>query len=153
SQNAVDLLGRYARDGSRPELQASALRYLGIMGGEQSRRLLAEVYSSSNDIDVKKSILRSFMISGDKGHLLSLAKSEANPDLRAEAVRQLGVSGARNELAELYAAETSNEVKKNILQAMFIGGSVDKLSEIARTEKNPDLRSTAIRNLGLTGGA
>src|SRR5205085_9574408 len=33
-----------------------------------------------------------------------------------------------------------------------IGGSVDQLGEIARTERNPDLRSTAIRNLGLTGG-
>jgi len=152
SSRAAELLSRFARDGSNPEMQQRALRYLGIMGGEQSRKLLADVYTSSNDIDVKKSILRSFMISGDKQRLLSLAKNEANPELRAEAVRQLGVSGARNELAELYAAETTIAVKKNILQAMFVGGSVDKLSEIARNEKNPELRATAIRNLGLTGG-
>jgi len=149
---SVDLLGKFARDHSNPDLQSRALRYLGIMGGEQSRKLLAEVYQSSSDLDVKRSILRSFMTSGDRAHLLSLAKTEPNPDLRAEAVQQLGISGGRNELADLYTNESSVEVKKKILQAMFIGGSVDKLSEIARTERNPELRLTAIKNLGLTGG-
>jgi HEAT repeat protein len=149
---AIELLGKFARDNSNRDLQARAIRYLGIMGGETSRRLLAEVYTGSNDVDLKKSILRSFMVSGDREHLLSLAKGESNPQLRAEAVQQLGVSGAKNELAELYASETSIEVKKKILQAMFVGGSVDKLSEIARTEKILELRLTAIRNLGLTGG-
>ena len=150
--HAIDLLGRFARDHSNPELQGRALRYLGIMGGEQSRRLLADVYTSSTDIDVKKSILKSFMISGDRAHLLALAKTESNPDLRAEAVQQLGISGGRSELADLYTNESSVEVKKKILQAMFVGGSVDKLSDIARTEHNPELRLTAIKNLGLTGG-
>jgi len=149
---SVDLLGKFARDHSNPDLQSRALRYLGIMGGEQSRKLLAEVYQSSSDLDVKRSILRSFMTSGDRAHLLSLAKTEPNPDLRAEAVQQLGISGGRNELADLYTNESSVEVKKKILQAMFIGGSVDKLSEIARTERNPELRLTAIKNLGLTCG-
>jgi HEAT repeat protein len=150
---SAELLGKLARDHSHPDLQERALRYLGIMGGEQSRRLLAEVYQSSSDMDVKRSILKSFMISGDRGHLLSLAKTEPNPELRAEAVQQLGIAGGRNELADLYANESSIEVKKKILQAMFIGGSVDKLSEIARTERNPELRLTAIKNLGLTGGS
>jgi HEAT repeat protein len=150
--HAIELLGKFARDNSNRDLQARAIRYLGIMGGETSRRLLAEVYTGSNDIDLKKSILRSFMVSGDREHLLSLAKGESNPQLRAEAVQQLGVSGAKNELAELYATETSIDVKKKILQAMFVGGSVDKLADIARTEKVVELRLTAIRNLGLTGG-
>ena len=66
---------------------------------------------------------------------------------------RLGVSGAKNELADLYVNESSIGVKKKILQAMFVGGSVDKLSEIARSEHNPELRATAIRNLGLAGGS
>jgi HEAT repeat protein len=101
---------------------------------------------------VKKSVLKSNMIAGDRTRLLALAKGESNTELRADAVLQLGVIGARNELTELYGSEPSVEVRKKILQAMFIGGSVDKLGEIARTERNPDLRATAIRNLGLTGG-
>jgi HEAT repeat protein len=153
SLRAAEAMTRIAKDGTHRDLQSRALKYLGIMGGENSRRILADVYGSTNDVNVKRTILKSFMISGDRAHLLSVARGEQNPDLRSEAVRQLGVSGARNELAELYASESSTKVKKSILQAMFIGGSADKLGAIARTEKDPELRIAAIKNLGLTGGA
>ena len=93
------------------------------------------------------------MVSGDRGHLFSLAKGESNQELRSEAVMQLGVNGARAELAELYATEPTIEVKKKIIQAMFIGGNAEKLAEIATTEKNLELRITAIRNMGLLGGS
>ena len=56
---------------------------------------------------------------------------------------------ASSELAQLYQTETSVELKKSILQAMFVGGDSDKLIELAKNEKDPELRKTAIRNLGL----
>ena len=152
SPRTSELLSQIARDGSNRDLQSRALKYLGIMGGENSRKLLEDVDRSSNDLQVKKSVLRSFMISGDRTRLYSLARGEQNPELRADAVRQLGVMGARNELAELYKSETSVEVKKNIIQAMFIGGSADKLGDLARNETNPELRVAAIKSLGLVGG-
>ena len=34
---------------------------------------------------------------------------------------------------------------------MFVGGDVDRLVELAKSEKNPELRRTAIRNLGIMG--
>lgn len=153
SQQAMDILGRVARGSTHPELQKAALRYLGIMGGEGSRKVLADVYAATRDVKIKKDILKSYMISGDRARLLALAKSEPDSELRGEAIRQLGIIGARNELGDLYATETSIDNKKSIIQAMFIGGSVERLSEIARTEKNPELRASAIRNLGLTGRA
>lgn len=153
SRQAMDILGRVARDGTHPELQGYALRYLGIMGGEDSRKVLADVYGASHDVKIKKNILRSYMISGDRARLLALAKGEPDVELRGEAIRQLGIIGARNELADLYGSESSVENKKNIIQAMFIGGSADRLGEIARSERNPGLRAAAIRNLGLIGGA
>jgi hypothetical protein len=97
---------------------------------------------------VKRSILRSFMTSGDRARLLSLAKTEKDASLRGEAVRQLGLTHADTELAELYQTETAAEVKKSILQAMFLSGS-DKLIDLARNDKDPDLRRSAIHNLGL----
>jgi len=153
SQQAMDILGRVARESSRPDLQAYALRYLGIMGGDGSRRVLADVYGASHDVRIKKSILKSYMIAGDRARLLALAKTEPDAELRGEAIRQLGILGARSELADLYSSETSVENRKNIIQAMFIGGSADRLGEIARAAKNPELRAAAIRNLGLIGGA
>ncbi|HUP46544.1 MAG TPA: HEAT repeat domain-containing protein [Thermoanaerobaculia bacterium] len=149
---ALEMMGRIARDGSRPELQARALRNLGIVGGEASRKVLADVYASTTDRNVKKSILKSWMISGDRGRLLAAAKGESDPELRATAVQQLGLTGARNELAELYVTEQSIEVRKKIIQAMFLGGNADKLAELARNEKVVELRLVAIKNLGLMGG-
>ena len=152
SPEALNILGRIARDSARPDLQAYALRYLGIMGGEESRKVLGDVYGSTRDIKIKKSILKSYMISGDRARLLGLAKNEQNPDLRGDAIRQLGIMGAKNELGDLYNTETSLENRKEIIQAMFLSGSSDRLGELARNEKNPDLLASAMSNLGLMGG-
>jgi HEAT repeat protein len=153
SQRARDIIGNVAKGGANPDLQLRAIHYLGIMGGEGNRQILSDVYKASNDAAVKRSIIRSFMVSGDRTRLLGLAKSETDAPLRGEAVQQLGVMGAHTELADLYATETSVDVKKRILQAMFVGGSADKLMELAKTEKDPTLRRTAVRNLGLMGSS
>jgi HEAT repeat protein len=151
SPRAFEIVVRTAKSGP-PDLRNRAVRTLGILGGERSRGVLTEIYTSTNDISVKKSILKSYMISGDRTRLLALAKGETNTELRADAVLQLGVIGARNELAELYNTEQAIPVRKKILQAMFIGGNSEKLAEIARNEKVLELKVTAIRNLGLLGG-
>jgi HEAT repeat protein len=153
SSRARDIIGNVAKGGSNPDLQLRAIHYLGIMGGGDNRQVLADVYRASNDAAVKRAIIRSFMVSGDRARLLSLAKTETTPELRGEAVQQLGVMGAHAELAELYATETSVDVKKRIIQAMFVGGSSDKLIELAKSEKDPQLRRTAVRNLGLMGAS
>ena len=151
SQKAYDVLARVAKSGN-PDLQSRAIRYLGISGNERNRQLLSDIYNSAADVAVKKSVLKAYMVSGDKGRVLTLAKSETNPELRAEAVTQLGVMGARGELSDLYSSESSVEVRKKIIQAMFIGGAADKLADIARSEPVLELKLTAIRNLGLLGG-
>jgi HEAT repeat protein len=151
SQRAFEIVVKTAKAGP-PDLRQRAVRTLGILGGERSRAVLTDIYNATNDLDVKKSVLKSYMIAGDRTRLLALARAEANTELRADAVLQLGVIGARNELTELYGSEPSVDVRKKILQAMFIGGNSEKLAEIARNEKVLDLKVTAIRNLGLLGG-
>jgi len=153
SSRARDIIANVAKGGSNPDLQLRAIKYLGIMGGDASRQVMADIYRSSNDTAVKRAIIRSFMVSGDRTRLLGLAKSETNADLRGEAVQQLGVMGAHAELSDLYATETSVDVKKRIIQAMFVGGSADKLIDLARNEKDPQLRRAAVRNLGLMGSS
>jgi HEAT repeat protein len=151
SPHAFDIVVQTAKNGP-PDLRDRAVRFLGIMGGERNRIVLTDIYNSTADVQVKKSVLKSYMIAGDRTRLLSLAKGEPNAELRADAVLQLGVIGARNELTELYSSESSIDVRKKILQAMFIGGNSEKLAEIARNEKVLELKVTAIRNLGLLGG-
>jgi HEAT repeat protein len=152
SPRSRQVLKDLARGSSTPELQNTAIQQLGVMGGPESRAVLAEVYGSSTDIDVKRRILRAFMVSGERQRLLTAAQTEQNEDLRKEAVQQLGVMGAHEELWQLYQKESSVDVKKRILQAMFVGGNSTRLIELAKTEKDPELRATAVRNLGLMGG-
>jgi HEAT repeat protein len=149
SARAREVIAGVAKGNGNPDLQLRAIRYIGIMGGTDNRQILADVYRASSDVAVKRAILRSYMTANDRERLFALAKGETDVSLRAEAVRQLGVIRASSELSQLYQSETAADVKKSILQAMFVGGDADKLIELAKGEKDPELRKTAIRNLGL----
>jgi tetratricopeptide (TPR) repeat protein len=151
SPKAREIVVRIARGNRNPVLQMKAIQDLGLFGGKESHATLEEIYKSSHDMEVKRGILRSFMVSGERERVLEVAKSEQSAELRAEAVKQLGVMGARSELYQLYQNETSIDVKKNILQAMFVGGDVEHTLGLARAEKYSELRCQAVRNLGLMG--
>jgi hypothetical protein len=149
SPQAREILGRIANGQSNPELQRKAVEYLGMFGGGESRKTLADVYAKTSDESVKRAILKSYMISGDKAELFAAAKSEKDVTLRREAIRQLGLIHGVDELQQLYVKESSTEVKREILQAFFLAGDSNRLAEAARNEKDPELRRAAVRNLGL----
>jgi len=148
---ARQVLAQIARGGSNPDLQLKAIQYLGMMGSQANRQALSELYTSSNDLNVKRAVLHAFMLCGDRQRVFQAAKSEKNPDLRMDAIHQLGLMGGQPELADLYHQESSVEVKAAILHAMFLGGNGSQLSEIARTEKDPKLRLAAVHSMGLMG--
>jgi len=152
SPRAQQVIAGVAKGNSNPDLQRKAIQYIGMAGSAANRQLLGDIYASSADIDIKRQILRSFMMAGDKQRVLAAATGEKSPELRSEAVRQLGMLGARDELWQLYQKESSVDVKKRILQAMFVGGDSTRLIDLAKSEKDPELRGTAVRNLGLMGG-
>jgi hypothetical protein len=147
------LLGDIARGRVHPDLQRKAIQNLGLFGGTENRQALSDIYASSDDVAVKKAVLQAFMVSGEKGRVLSAARSEKSSELRRAAIQQLGVMGAQAELWELYRAESDVEVKKAILQGMFLGGGAERLLELSRTETQPELRRAIVHNLGLLGGA
>jgi HEAT repeat protein len=125
------------------------VEYLGIFGGAESRKTLADVYASTSDASVKRAILRSYMIGGDRERIFAAAKSEKDESLRREAIRQLGLVHGTSELEQLYQTETSLEVRREILQAFFLAGDSARLMQAAQSEKDPELRRAAVRNLGL----
>jgi hypothetical protein len=173
SPQGMQVLANIARGQSNPELQRKAVEYLGIFGGVSggieggveggvkggvtgptrnrgsAKQILAEVYASSGDASVKRAVLRSYMLSGDRQNLFAAAKSEKDEGLRREAIRQLGLVHGTSELEQLYQTETSTEIRREILQAFFLAGDAKRLVDAAQGEKDPDLRRTAIRNLGL----
>src|SRR5260370_23053157 len=98
SPQSREILGKIARGQSNPELQRKAVEYLGLFGGPQARQTLAEIYSSSSDASVKRVILRSYMIGGDREHLLAAAKSVKDRPLRGQPAAQLGNSPGSKEV-------------------------------------------------------
>ena len=140
-----------ARGKSHPDLQRTAVKYLGLFGGDESRQVLQEIYASTEDVDVKKAVLQAYMTSGNKAGVLAAARGEKSAEMRRAAIRQLGPMGATAELWELYRSDPSVEARKDIIQALFVGGAGDRIAELAKTETNPELRRTAVRTLGLLG--
>jgi hypothetical protein len=149
SPQGREIIGRIARGQSNLELQKKAVEYLAIFGGPEARKTMAEIYASTADPSLKRSILRSYMIGGDKERLFAAAKGEKDPALRREAIRQLGLVHGEQELEQLYRTENTPEIRREILQAFFLAGDVNKMLEAAKGEKDPELRRAAVRNLGL----
>jgi hypothetical protein len=152
SPRAREIVLGIARGESQPQLRRKAIQSLGIFGGRESRKALADIYAASDDASVKKAVLQAFMTAGEKDRVLEAARTEPDPDLRQDAIRLLGAMGARDELWALYSAETAGGTKQAALQGLGIAGAQDRLLEVAKTEKDLDLRVTAIRFLGVFGG-
>ncbi len=151
SPKAQELLEKTATGQAHPELQSKAIRYLGMEGGRASQRL-ENIYSSSKDPEIKKTVLHSLMVSGDKAQVFNIAQKESSPELKIEAIHQLGVMGAHDELRQLYKQPATPEVKESLLHSMAIGGDVQGLIDIAKTETDPEVRKKAIQGLGISGG-
>ena len=66
SDKAREVLANFARGQANPDLQLKSLEYLALFGGKESRQTLEEVYKSSDDKTIKRSILGFFMIGGDR---------------------------------------------------------------------------------------
>ena len=148
---ARQVMTTVARGGSNPDLQLKAIQYIGMQGSQPNRQLLGEIYTSSTDVDVKRQILRAYMMAGDRERVLAAATNEKSPQLRAEAVRQLGMMGARDEVWQLYQKETDPQVKSQIIQGLFMAGDSTHLLEVANNDASPDLRRRAIQHLGMMG--
>lgn len=151
TDQAGNAIAEVAKGNSSPELQRQAIKYLGVFGGSGNRKILADVYTTTSDNSLRREILKSFMVSGDKVRVLSAAKTEKDPALRTEAVRLLGVMGGSSELSQMYPGAVSTEEKKAILHALFLSGAIEPMATAARGEKDKEARLSAVRNLGLMG--
>ena len=154
SKESQDVLAQVARGQSGHDLQIKAIQMLAAMEGKRANGTLAEIYRSSTDVEVKKAILQSYLVSDDSARLLEAARGETNPQLVRTAVQTLGAMGDADQLLILYRARKTAEDKASIIDAFVPCGERANaaLKEIATTETDSELRRKAIRNLGVTGG-
>jgi tetratricopeptide (TPR) repeat protein len=115
SARARDIVATAAKSGSNPDLQIKAINYLGMMNGPDNRQVLEDVYKSTNDIAVKRAVLRSLMMARDNARLLALAKTETSTDLRRNAIDMLGALRDAAGLVALARVEKNPEMKRDIV--------------------------------------
>lgn len=154
SREAQALIGQIAHGQSGPTMQIKAIRMLAAAQGKNADGTLTDIYQHSTDVQVKRAILQSYLITGDSSKLLAAARQESDPDLVRAAVRTLGAMGDGADLLTLYRGTNNAEAKADIIGSLIASGhnGVAPLTEIAGSEQDAELRRKAIRNLGIAGG-
>jgi tetratricopeptide (TPR) repeat protein len=125
SEEAIPMLQKVLQGTGTPKLKAQALFVLAQSNSPRAREVL-----------------------------VNIAKGGANPDLQMRAVRYLAIHGGRESraaLADIYSTTSDVDMKKRILSAFMQGGEKDRLVSAAQTEQNPELRATAVQQLGNMG--
>jgi len=129
------------------ELQAEAIRMIGVGGNEASLGDLKAIYASG-DREAREAILEAFLIAGDKQAVMDIAVSSEGEDFEL-AVDMLGAMGARAELRELLSRTGPSEA---LIEAYAISGDIEELRRMALDDSNPEIQAQAIEAMGIVGG-
>jgi HEAT repeat protein len=149
---AVQAIADIARDSSNPELQAHAIYMLGAASTESSLALLAGLYQESGSQEAKEAIIHAHVAADEPEFLLSILKSEKDPQLQREIIHALGAMDATSELSSLYPTLTDPETKVAALEAFSIAGDIEPLKQVLASETDPGLREAAIYGIAMEDG-
>ena len=144
-----------AEDSSNEELKLLAIN--GLLAADPDRAVpqIERLLKGNSSPRIKDRALFVLTQSGSPKAaeiLASVARGKSNPDMQARAIRYIGMSGsaeAKKQLGGIYESTKETEVKKSIIRALMLSSAADQLLNIAKNEKDPELRSEAIRNLGM----
>jgi HEAT repeat protein len=148
SPKARQIVMQYAKGGSNPDAQLRAIEYLGTFRSDESSQTLSEVYASTTDPAVKRTVIRGLMVARAKDRLVQIAKSDPDVNMRREAIQYLGgMPASEVDLADFYKTESNMELKRSIIQSLFARQAAKQLVDLARTETNVDLKREIVRML------
>ena len=144
---AQSTLLRFARE-ANGELQAEAIRMIGIGGDKEALAGLGEIYQAGNR-EVRDAVLEAYLIAGDKQAVFEIAANTDSEEDFEEAVDMLGAMGARDELRELRGRTGMSD---SLIDAYAISGDFETLRELALDSSNVELQTQAIEAMGVVGG-
>lgn len=155
SPQARNAVAEIARGGANPDLQMKAVRYLG-MGSrgrdEANAQLLADLYASTSDVDIKREIIRTLGSARDVDRLMQIAKTEQSSELRGEAIRYLG-NLSRGSTFYAVTADRATLLSPRRPLAQTEARNVDPkaiadaLVQMYKTEKDPSVKKQIISTL------
>ena len=146
---AQQILDQVARGSGNPDLQVTAINYLGATARRKGNtQPLYDIYGATSDVNVKRAILRALRTSGDTDHVLQIVKTEKNAELRAEGVRLLASkTDAGDALVAMWPTEQDQQVKYAILDALSGERNAKALVDLARKEKDVQMKKEIVRRL------
>jgi hypothetical protein len=153
---AKEVILNTAKNNANPDLQVTAIRYLGMMGGDD-RDQLAGIYRSATDSSVKRAILNSYFTSGNVERTIDVAKTEKDADLRRSAIRNLGImnrrtggsTSAADALVSIYKSDSSSDIRRAVVNALFQQRNAKGLVELARGEKDASMKREIVQKLSV----
>jgi TolA-binding protein len=150
SPQAKTIIANAAKSSTNPDLQLRAVRYLGAMGGTDNSQILDDIYRTTTDAAVKRTILQGLYSSGNADKLANIARTEKDATLRRSAIRDLGMMNSAKTsdmLRAIYAAETTSDFKKDIIGAIYQQKNAAMLVEMAKAEKDPVMKREMVSKL------
>lgn len=129
------------------ELQAEAIRMIGISGNADGLARLGLLYESG-DADVREAVLEALLIAGDKQAVFDIAMSAEGEDFE-NAVDMLGAMGAKAELRQL---RTSKGASETLIYAYATSGDLESLRQMALDGSDPENQVHAVEAMGIVGG-
>jgi len=84
-----------ARNEPNLDLKLTAIKNLGIMGGERTGQFLMSLYDSDQRTDVRKTIINSLFIQGNAQALVALARKEKDPELKKAVISKLSLINSK----------------------------------------------------------
>lgn len=107
ASSGADALASIANSEQDPDLRRKAIRNLGIAGGAAVTPALLSAYQGSTDPETKKAAVDALFLSGDAHDLVTLARTEKDPEVKRSIVSKLGIM--HNKEATDYMLEILNK--------------------------------------------
>lgn len=97
-------LRKIAEGGGDASVRSEAVRKIGIIGTDEARNVLRQIYTSSTDAEIKESALQGMLIGGDEEGVLALYRAAKTTDEKRRLLRTLSMMGGDAALQAIDAA-------------------------------------------------
>ena len=148
SSEAGALLADVATDASHP-LRHDAIRMIGIGGSGDLIASLGDIYRNGDE-ETRGAVLNAWLIAGEPAPVYAIAREGSEDDFNA-AVQTLAAMGAVEQLRAL--ADEADGHFEGLSHALAVAGDLEGLRRIVAQARNADERRSAIRAMGIVGGA
>jgi HEAT repeat protein len=85
-----------ARNEPTETLKLTAIKNLGLLGGERAGEMLVTLYNSDTRPELRRTVINSLFIQGNAKALVALARREKDPELKKEIIQKLSLTGSKD---------------------------------------------------------